>query len=111
MSATQTLAQFIVDIRFDHLPAAVVQAAKIAILDGFATMLAGSTQELATIIGAYVQEMGGTPQASVIGWGFKTNPVSAAFANRVFGHCLNYEIQGFPPICARIKYNLAASPY
>lgn len=97
MSATQTLAQFIVDIRFDQLPAAVVQAAKIAILDGFATMLAGSTQELATIIGAYVQEMGGTPQASVIGWGFKTNPVSAAFANGVFGHCLDYEIQGFPP--------------
>ena len=97
MSATQTLAQFIVDIRFDQLPAAVVQAAKIAILDGFANMLADSTQELATIIGAYVQEMGGTPQASVIGWGFKTNPVSAAFANGVFGHCLDYEIQGFPP--------------
>jgi 2-methylcitrate dehydratase PrpD len=97
MSATQTLAQCIVDTRFETLPPEVVQAAKIAILDGFATMLAGATQELATIIGAYVQEMGGTPQASVIGWGFKTNPVSAAFANGVFGHCLDYEIQGFPP--------------
>lgn len=97
MNPTETLAQFIVDTKFENLPADVVEAAKIAILDGFANMLAGSTQELATIIGEYVQESGGTPQSSVIGWGYKTNSVSAAFANGVFGHCLDYEIQGFPP--------------
>ena len=51
MSATQTLAQFIVDTSYEKLPAPVVEAAKIAILDGIANMLAGSTQELATIIG------------------------------------------------------------
>ena len=97
MSATKTLAQFIVDTKYEKFPADLVEAAKIAILDGFANMLAGSTQDLATIIGEYVQESGGTPQSTVIGWGFKTNPVSAAFANGVFGHCLDYEIQGFPP--------------
>ncbi|HEU0021773.1 MAG TPA: MmgE/PrpD family protein [Dehalococcoidia bacterium] len=97
MGATRTLAQFIVDTSYDRLPAPVVAAAKIAILDGVANMLAGSTQELASIIGRYVQQCGGTPQASVIGWGFQTNAPSAAFANGVFGHCLDYEIQGFPP--------------
>ena len=60
-------------------------------------MLAGSTQELATIIGRYVKDSGGAPQSTVIGWGFKTHAPSAAFANGVFGHCLDYEIQGFPP--------------
>ena len=97
MGATQTLAQFIVDTNYENLPAPVVEAAKIAILDGVANMLAGSTQELATIIGQYVQQSGGAPQSTVIGWGFKTNAPSAAFANGVFGHCLDYEIQGFPP--------------
>jgi 2-methylcitrate dehydratase PrpD len=97
MGATRTLAQFIVDTSYERLPAPVVAAAKVAILDGVANMLAGSTQELAAIIGGYVQQCGGTPQASVIGWGFKTNAPSAAFANGVFGHCLDYEIQGFPP--------------
>lgn len=97
MGATQTLAQFIVDTNYENLPAPVVEAAKVAILDGVANMLAGSTQELATIIGQYVQQSGGTPQSTVIGWGFKTNAPSAAFANGVFGHCLDYEIQGFPP--------------
>ncbi|MDA0735360.1 MAG: MmgE/PrpD family protein [Chloroflexi bacterium] len=97
MGATKTLAQFIVDTSYEKLPAPVVAAAKVAILDGIANMLAGSTQELATIIGRYVQQSGGTPQSTVIGWGFKTNAQSAAFANGVFGHCLDYEVQGFPP--------------
>ena len=97
MSATNALARFIVDTTYENLPTPVVEAAKIAILDGIANMLAGSTQELATIIGQYVKDSGGNPQSTVIGWGFKTHAPSAAFANGVFGHCLDYEIQGFPP--------------
>ena len=97
MSATRTLARFIADTDYDSLPAPVVAAAKIAILDGVANVVAGSAQELADIIGRYVRDAGGAPQASVVGWGFKTNPPAAAFANGVFGHCLDYEIQGFPP--------------
>ena len=34
--------------------------------------------------------------ASVIGHGFKTNPLNAAFANGVSGHCLDFELQGQP---------------
>ena len=45
----------------------------------------------------YVREMGGAPRCSVVGWGFKTNAPFAAYANGVFGHSLDYEIQGFPP--------------
>ena len=97
MSATRTLARFIADTDYDSLPTPVVAAAKIAILDGVANVVAGSVQELADIIGRYVRDAGGAPQASVVGWGFKTNPPAAAFANGVFGHCLDYEIQGFPP--------------
>ena len=97
MSATQTLAWFIADTDYDSLPAPVVEAAKIAILDGVANMVADSVQELADIIGRYVRDSGGAPQSSVIGWGYKTNPPAAAFANGVFGRCLDYEIQGFPP--------------
>lgn len=97
MNETQNLAQFIADTEYETLPAPVVEAAKIAILDGVANVVAGSVQELADIIGRYVRDSGGAPQSSVAGWGFKTNPPSAAFANGVFGHCLDYEIQGFPP--------------
>jgi 2-methylcitrate dehydratase PrpD len=97
MNETQTLARFIADTKYETLPSPVVDAAKIAILDGVANMVAGSVQELADIVGRYVQDNGGAPQSSVVGWGYKTNPPAAAFANGVFGHCLDYEIQGFPP--------------
>ena len=97
MSATNTLAQFIVDTNYEQLPTPVVEAAKVAILDGVANMVAGSVQDLSSIIGKYTRELGGSPRSTVIGWGFKTNPPGAAFANGVFGHCLDYEIQGFPP--------------
>ena len=97
MSATKALAQFIENTRYDGLPSLVIEAAKVAILDGIANMIAGSTQELAAIIGRYVKESGGAPQSTVVGWGFRTNAPSAAFANGVFGHCLDYEIQGHPP--------------
>ena len=97
MNATKTLSQFVANSRYDDFDDSVVEAAKIAILDGVANMLAGSTQELASIVGRYVQDMGGSTQSSVIGWGFETNAPSAAFANGVFGHCLDFEIQGYPP--------------
>ena len=97
MNATKTLSQSVASSRYDDFDDSVVEAAKIAILDGVANMLAGSTQELASIVGRYVQDMSGSTQSSVVGWGFKTNAPSAAFANGVFGHCLDFEIQGYPP--------------
>lgn len=97
MEATAALARFIAATEYEALPPPAVAAAKIAILDGVANMAAGSVQELAAIIGRYGRDMGGAPHCSVVGWGYRTNAPAAAFANGVFGHCLDYEIQGFPP--------------
>ena len=96
MGTTEDLARFITETQYDDLPAEVVEAAKIGILDGVANLLAGSTQPVAQIVSAYTLELGGTPVASVIGHGFKTNPLNAAFANGVSGHCLDFELQGQP---------------
>ena len=67
INATKTLSEFVANSRYDDFDDLVVEAAKIAILDGVANMLAGSTQELASIVGRYVQDMGGSPQSSVVG--------------------------------------------
>ena len=97
MGPTETLARFIAELRYDHLPREVVEAAKVGIQDGVANMLGGSTQPFCSIIADYVRELGGAERCSVAGWDFKTNAPSAAFANGVFGHCLDFEIQGYPP--------------
>ena len=93
---TEKLARFVTDTRYDALPAEVVAAAKIAIFDGIANMLAGATQPLSAIIVKYLKQIGGNPQSTVVGHDFRTSAPSAAFANGVFLHCLDYEIQGQP---------------
>src|SRR6185295_18051256 len=97
MGATDRLVQFVTDTHYDTLSSEVVAAAKIGIMDGVANMLAGATQPLATVISAYVQQLGGAPMCSAVGHDMQTNAPSAAFANGVFLHCLDFEIQGQPP--------------
>jgi 2-methylcitrate dehydratase PrpD len=97
MGVTEELAQFITDTRYEALPSRLVEAAKIAILDGIGNMLAGATQPLVELVSRHIQTMGGTPTCSVVGRGYKTNPAQAAFANGVSLHCLDFEIQGSPP--------------
>jgi len=97
VGVTERLAAFIVTLRYADLPPKVVEAAKIAIMDGVANMLAGSRQPLAGKVTQYLREMGGSPTNTVVGHPFKTNAVWAAFANGIFGHCLDFEIQGDPP--------------
>ena len=97
MGPTETLARFVAETTYESLPREVVDAAKVAILDGVANLLAGSTQPVGAIVGRYVRELGGVPGCSVVGQGYKTNAPAAAFANGVFLHCLDFEIQGYPP--------------
>ena len=94
--ATEALARFVTETRYSALPAEVVDAAKIAIFDGIANMLAGATQPLSAILVDYLKQIGGNPQSTVVGHDFRTSAPSAAFANGVFLHCLDYEIQGQP---------------
>ena len=96
MSTTEELARLISTAEFDSLPPAVVEVAKVVILDGLAVMLAGSLEPAARIVAEYAQEMGGAPDCSVFGHGFKTSPVMAAFANGVAGHVLDYEVMWHP---------------
>ncbi|MBI3918625.1 MAG: MmgE/PrpD family protein [Betaproteobacteria bacterium] len=94
--ATEKLTRFVTETSYNTLSAEVIAAAKVGILDGIANMLAGATQPLAAIIGAYLKQLGGNPQCAVVGQDFRTNAPLAAFANGIFLHCLDFEIQGQP---------------
>ena len=96
MSTTEILAGHIVASSFDSRPSEAVEAAKVVILDGLAVTLAGSREEASHIVADYAWDMGGEPQCSVIGHGFKTSPPMAAFVNGVAGHVLDYEVMWHP---------------
>ncbi len=96
MSITEQLARHIASSDFAAMPTEAVEAAKVVILDGLAVTLAGSQEDAAQIVAEYTREMGGNPQCSVFGHGFKTSPPMAAFANGVAGHVLDYEVMWHP---------------
>ena len=96
MPVTEQLAQHIASAKFEAMPREAVEAAKVVILDGLAVTLAGSREQAAQIVADYAREMGGNPQSSIFGHGFKTSPPMAAFVNGVAGHVLDYEVMWHP---------------
>lgn len=97
MHATDSLAERIARQRFEDMPPAVVEAAKTVILDGVANLVAGSTQPLVSKVHDYVREHGGREEATVACANLRTSTFNAAFANGVALHCLDFEVQGYPP--------------
>jgi 2-methylcitrate dehydratase PrpD len=97
MGPTEAVAAFVAETPDEALPQGVVEAAKIAILDGVGCLLAGSAEPLGGIVADYVRRLGGNPASTVAGHDFKTNPFMAAFANGTFLHALDFEVQGIPP--------------
>ena len=93
---TKVFSEFVSDIQFSDLSSELIDIAKIPILDGFANMMAGSTQEVSGLVSQYVQSLGGNNQSTVIGHNYQTSTLLAAFINGVSGHCLDYENQGHP---------------
>lgn len=94
---TKTLCQTVVSTTFDVLPRQVVEIAKRIILDGIAVAVAGSSEEGPRIVAGHVKSLGGTEASTVLGHGFKTSPVSAAYVNGISMHVLDYEPMWSPP--------------
>jgi 2-methylcitrate dehydratase PrpD len=83
MNETRTLARFVAEIRFTDLPQRLVENLKITVLDTLGAALVGTRQPWAQRIVAVGQALGGSPEASVIQLGWRTDVARAAFANGV----------------------------
>jgi aconitate decarboxylase len=97
MTVTAELCHAIVKTTFASLPPQVIKVAKQVILDGLAVAVAGSAEEGPRIVAAHLRSQGGKEASTVLGHGFKTSPVSAAYVNGVSMHVLDYEPMWSPP--------------
>ncbi|MBT8333386.1 MAG: MmgE/PrpD family protein [Deltaproteobacteria bacterium] len=88
---TQEVAQFIVSLKYDHIPPEVVELGKKSILDGFGLALAGSIAESGDKVQKYLRQVAGPGEAIVIGTPIKTSSRFAAFANGVGIHADDYD--------------------
>lgn len=96
MSLTAQLAGIIRNTTFESLSAADVTIAKRLIADGVAVAVAGSGEDAPKLFAEHVREQGGRELCSVWGFGFRTAPVAAAYANAVSMHVLDFEPMSSP---------------
>jgi 2-methylcitrate dehydratase PrpD len=91
MTAAERIASFSTSLAYDDIPADVIEAAKLHVLDTLGCGLAASALGIATEGRTAMTELGGDPQASVIGHGANIPAASAAFANAMLCHGLDYD--------------------
>ena len=91
MQAIDKPVQFILGTRYQNLPVEVVDKAKVPFLDAVGVMLAGSTEPCGRMAIDLVREIGGMPEATVIGSGLRSSILNAAFANGVSAFAASFD--------------------
>jgi 2-methylcitrate dehydratase PrpD len=91
MDVTAKLAGFATELKYSSIPAAAVQTAKTAVRDCLGVALAGSREEDAKICAEIARQEKAKEETSVVGQGFKTSALQAAFANGTAAHALDFD--------------------
>ena len=103
MSTATEIANRIVAMRYNDLPADAVHWAKISIIDTLACALAGANEEATRITEKVAAGFGGSGAALLWGTNRRSSPLDAAIINGTAGHALDYDdvnntIGGHPSI-------------
>ena len=88
---TKNLATFLSGLTFDDLPDAVVEHAKMCLLDFFGVALCGSETPTCSNFYRFVRKFGGVPEATVIRYGDRTTCPQAALINGYMAHGLELD--------------------
>jgi 2-methylcitrate dehydratase PrpD len=89
--AAQRLAEFATTLSYETVPPHVLEAAKLHLLDALGCGLAAHALEIAAEGRTAMAELGGEPQASVIGLDGALPAANAAFANAMLCHGLDFD--------------------
>ena len=88
---TDTLARFVTDTDFSSISEKTRANAKMHILDTLGVALAGSKTAVADIAIDYCKKLGASSEASIWGTQAKASVSTAAFANGLLSHALDYD--------------------
>ena len=88
---TDRLARFVTNTDMSTMSAKTLTDAKLHILDTLGVALAGASTEVAEIALNYCQALGAANESSIWGTQSKAAVSSAAFANGLLAHALDYD--------------------
>jgi 2-methylcitrate dehydratase PrpD len=92
---TRALARHAATLKYEALPPALVEVTKQCVLDTLGVSAGASTlAPEAAILAEYVRDLGGKPEATLLGFGGKAPAPSAALLNGSLGHMLDYDDLG-----------------
>jgi 2-methylcitrate dehydratase PrpD len=91
MTAAETIAGFAISLTLDEIPSHVVEDAKLHLLDVLGCGLAAHASDIAAEGRSTMAELGGEPQATVIGLADRLPAANAAFANAMLCHGLDFD--------------------
>lgn len=91
VEATKKLADLTVQLRYKDLPPEAITRAKECVLDTLGCMFGGCKGVEASILLRYIEEAGGRPEATIVGFGKKTSATNAALVNGTLGHALDFD--------------------
>ena len=89
-TVSRKMASFAVGLRYEDLPKEVTQTAKRFLFDAMGCGFGGYKVEDAEIVRQVVEEMGGNPEATVIGSGHRTSAVNASLVNSLMVRAMDY---------------------
>jgi len=89
-SISRKMAEFTDSLRYDEIPQNAIYEAKRFLLDSVGCALAATQNEDMQAMYRFTEKLGGTPEATVIGTGSKTNAPNAALMNGLLIRALDY---------------------
>src|SRR5262245_37724709 len=90
MEITLPLARYIVDSRFEDLPEKIRHEGERAFVNWMGCVLGGCRQNVVERALAAFSEFAGPPQSTVIGWGQRTDALTAAYLNTMSNFVNSY---------------------
>ena len=108
-SLTRELAEYVHGVTYESIPGDVIQRAKEAVIDGIGVTLSGYNADCTRLVRQYIEGLGLSGKATVIG-GPQTLPAEyAALANGVSAHALDYDDTQISALPDRV-YGLLTHP-
>lgn len=90
-TAAQTLAEFATKLKFESIPADVIERAKVCVIDTIGACTYGSTLPWSKIVIGYAEQYGRGGQSSILGTQQKVHAPYAALANGALAHAFEMD--------------------
>jgi 2-methylcitrate dehydratase len=90
MSISKQMSEFALNLQYEQIPPEAIKEAKRFLLDSMGCALAAVQNEDMQAIYRFTEKLGGTPEATVIGNGLRTNAANAALMNCLLTRAIDY---------------------